>query len=54
MKLTVRHVRLFMCVLFQLERELSDSQSQLQALRSEVSCLQREVTAINLDRGQLR
>lgn len=42
------------CVCFQLESELSDSQTQLQALRSEVNSLQRDVKTLNLDCSQLR
>ncbi|XP_031733101.1 centrosome-associated protein CEP250-like [Anarrhichthys ocellatus] len=40
--------------LLKLECELSDSQSQLQTVRSEVTCLQREVRTLNLDSSQLR
>ncbi len=50
----VHHISLFICVCFQMEGELSDSQSQLQALRSEVSSLQREVKTLNLECSQLR
>lgn len=47
-------MNLFICMRFQMERKLLDSQSQLQALRSEVISLQREVKTLDLDCNQLR
>lgn len=44
----------FICVRFQMEHELLDGQSQLQALRSEVISLEREVKTLDLDCNQLR
>lgn len=47
-------VRVWFGVFFQLETELSDSQSQLQTVRSEVSVLQRDVKGVRSECALLR
>lgn len=54
MLLVIGRMTVCMHVRFQMEHELSDSQSQLEALRSEVISLQREVKNLDLDCNQLR